>query len=252
MYNKKTYLKELEQNLTAQKLREEINEFLIMALNKQKQKEFNDEMVRKTWYYQKKYGFETNPRKGHEFWNVEADAFKHAFGSAQMYFKYGNLGSIIGGIYHENSTPNNPYNEWNMDSWNNDKGREIAQEIKKEYGKNFYNLPQQKQDDIIASKVMSKMKKGELITKPKDSRQYNGFIENKAWEIKNKKQNNLPTGQAAPINNIYTREIIGKMTTDEYLEHEPMIMEQLKTALKYFINIFFIMSSGRGYFLWKK
>ena len=51
---------------------------------------------------------------------------------------------------------------------------------------------------------------------------------------------------------LYTREMIGKMTADEYLEHEPMIMEQLKTALKYFINIFFIMSSGRGYFLWKK
>ena len=140
MYNKKTYLKELEQKLTTQKLRNEIEQFLIMASNKQKQKEFNDEMIRKTWYYQKKYGFNTNPRKGHEFWNVEADAFKHTFGSAQMYFKYGNLGSIVGGIYHENLTPNNPYNEWNMDSWNNDKGREIAQEIKKEYGINFYNI----------------------------------------------------------------------------------------------------------------
>ena len=50
---------------------------------------------------------------------------------------------------------------------------------------------------------------------------------------------------------LYTCEMIGKMTADEYLEHEPMIMEQLKTALKYFINIFFIMSSGQGYFLWK-
>ncbi len=49
---------------------------------------------------------------------------------------------------------------------------------------------------------------------------------------------NTPTGQAAPINNIYTREMIGKMTADEYLQHEPMIMEQLKTALKYFINTF--------------
>ena len=71
------------------------------------------------------------------------------------------------------------------------------------------------------------------------------------YYFKNKNLN-TPTGQADPINNIYTREMIGKMTADEYLEHEPMIMEQLKTALKYFINIFFIMSSGRGYFLWKK
>ena len=30
-------------------------------------------------------------------------------------------------------------------------------------------------------------------------------------------------------NNIYTREMIGKMSVDEYLLHEPMIMEQLKT-----------------------
>ncbi len=228
MYNKKAYLKELEQKLTAQKLRNEMEQFLIMASNKQKQKEFNDEMVQKTWHYQKKYGFNTNPRKGHEFWNVEADAFKHAFGSALMYFKYGNLGSTIGGIFHENSTPNNPYKEWNMDSWNNDKGREIAQEIKKEYGRNFYNMPQQKRDDIIASKVMAKMRKGELITKPEDSRQYNGFIESKVQEIKTRIES-IQTGQAAPVNNIYTREMIGKMTADEYLQNEPMIMEQLKT-----------------------
>lgn len=53
MYNKKAYLKELEQKLTAQKLRNEMEQFLIMASNKQKQKEFNDEMVQKTWHYQK-------------------------------------------------------------------------------------------------------------------------------------------------------------------------------------------------------
>ena len=57
--------------------------------NKELQKEFNDKLVQKTGYYQKKFGFETNPRKGHEFWNVEADAFKHTFGSAEMYIKYG-------------------------------------------------------------------------------------------------------------------------------------------------------------------
>ena len=225
---KKIFLNELEQKLTAQKLRDEINQFIVMASNKQKQKEFNDEMVQKTWYYQKKYGFETNPRKGHEFWNVEADAFKHTFGSALMYFKYGNLGSTIGGIHHENSTPNNPYNEWNMDSWNNNKGREIAKEIEKEYGKNFYNMSQQKRDDIIALKVMDRMKKGELITNPNDTRKYNGFIENKARDIKNYIDNKY-TGQAAPIDNNYTREMIGNMSSDEYLQHEPMIMEQLKT-----------------------
>lgn len=57
---------------------------------KKLKKKFNDELVQKTGRYQKKFGFETNPRQGHEFWNVEADAFKHAFGSAEMYIKYGN------------------------------------------------------------------------------------------------------------------------------------------------------------------
>lgn len=35
--------------------------------NKELQKEFNDKLVQKTGYYQKKFGFETNSRKGHEF-----------------------------------------------------------------------------------------------------------------------------------------------------------------------------------------
>lgn len=47
--------------------------------NKQAQTDYNNEIVRKTWYYQKKFGFETSPRQGHEFWNNEADAFKHTF-----------------------------------------------------------------------------------------------------------------------------------------------------------------------------
>lgn len=59
------------------KLNDEINNVKALKNSEQKRKEFNDEMVRKTWHYQKKFGFETNPRKGHEFWNVEADAFKH-------------------------------------------------------------------------------------------------------------------------------------------------------------------------------
>ena len=61
--------------------------------NKNAQKQFNDELVQKTGYYQKKFGFETSPRQGHEFWNNEADAFKHAFIGADMYFKYGDKGS---------------------------------------------------------------------------------------------------------------------------------------------------------------
>jgi len=48
-------------------------------LNDNRQEEFNNDMVHQTWKYQKKFRFETSPRAGHEFWNNEADAFKHAF-----------------------------------------------------------------------------------------------------------------------------------------------------------------------------
>ncbi len=139
------------------KLYDEIKKVLDMYNSQTKRKEFNEEMVRKTWEYQKKFGFETSPRQGHEFWNNEADAFKHAFGSADMALDMGQLGSIIGGIYHEKQTKNNPYGEWNMDSWNNNEGRKIAEEIKKEYGKNFAKLSDKEKDAIIAAKVMMKM-----------------------------------------------------------------------------------------------
>lgn len=161
--------------------------------DKEAQKKYNDEIVNKTWHYQKKFGFETNPRQGHEFWNVEADAFKHAFIGADMYFKYGDKGSLWGGIYHENQTPNNPQGEWNMDSWNNRQGREIAREIEEEYGDKFMHLPQQQRDDIIAGKVMYRMRNGQLITHPNDQRKYKGLLENFVNYIKNRQETtNLP------------------------------------------------------------
>ena len=83
------------------KLYDEIKKINEMVTKKQKQEDFKDEMVRKTWEYQKKFGFETSPRQGHEFWNNEADAFKHAFGSADMVLNMGYLGSFIGGLHHE-------------------------------------------------------------------------------------------------------------------------------------------------------
>ena len=38
-------------------------------------------------------------------WNNEADAFKHAFGSAEMFFNIGNLGSLAGGINRIQNQP---------------------------------------------------------------------------------------------------------------------------------------------------
>lgn len=225
---------------------------------------YNDAIIKKTMAYQKKFNFELNPRQGHELWNVEGDAFKHAFMGADMALNIGQIPSLAIGIYHENETPNNPRNEWNMDSWNNSKGREIAKEIQKEYGKNFSKLSKKQQDDIIAEKVMQKMKEGQLITNPNDNRKFNGFLEkifNNTADLSGK-----TTGQAANIdinqlaqnlglqslhaqflqsqqnpsnlfgytnpltgnNRIFTREEVGAMRPDEFAQHEQEIMAQVK------------------------
>ena len=142
------------------------------------------ELDKKTWYYQRKFGFEVNPRKGHEFWNVEADAFKHAFGSANMYFKYGEIINTSACIVNEWQICKNPQREWNMDAWNDNQGYEIAKEILKEYGAEFQKMPEQKRDDIVAVKVMERMRSGKLVVRPQDKRNFNGFWENSIQRIK--------------------------------------------------------------------
>ena len=218
--------------------------------NKNLNKKFNAEIDAKTKQYQKIHGFEISSDPKHPTWNNEADAFKHAFMQAILAQRYTIPMSLVAGWFHEidGTIKGQPVGELNMDLWNNKVGREIFNEVKRELmGKRRKDYPSKRIEDIYAQKIVERMQNGDLITNPNDKRQFKEY--NKYFKNKNL---NTPTGQAAPINNIYTREMIGKMTADEYLQHEPMIMEQLKTALKYFINIFFIMSSGRGYFLWKK
>lgn len=62
-----TNIDKLKEKLTAQRLRNEAQGAWDMKNNKKIQNSFNDEMVRKTWKYQKIYKFETKPEKGHEF-----------------------------------------------------------------------------------------------------------------------------------------------------------------------------------------
>ncbi len=229
------FFEDVKRKITAERLNHENQKIFEMMISKQKQKDYNDEMARKTNYYQQKFKFETNPRKGHEFWNVEADAFKHAFGSADMALNMGMRGSFWGGVEHERSTPNNPANEWNMDSWNNHQGREIAKEIKKEYGDNFYKFSKQKQDDIVASKVMYRMQQGQLITHPNDKRKYNGIGEMVGeWALTQyNKFKGKPTGYAVPIQdgNIFTPQEIGAMSPEEFSQNEAAIMQQMKYGL---------------------
>ena len=199
-----TDIDKLKEKLTAQRLRNEIAGAFNMHLSQEEKDNFNNEMINKTWKYQKIYKFETKPQKGHEFWDVEADAFKHTFGSALLYFRYGDWGSTIAGIMHENKTKKNPRSEWNMDSWNNDQGRKIAKEILKEYGEDFYDKNPEKCENIIAAKIIVKMRNGELINHPDDKRKYKGLIEHltkKNVIDDDKLKNGTPTGQAAPMSN---------------------------------------------------
>lgn len=192
---------------------------------------YNDEIVRKTMHYQKQYGFKLNSRPGHELWNVEGDAFKHAYMGVDMALNLGHLPSLAIGIYHENETPNNPAGEWNMDSWNNNKGREVAKEIQKEYGDKFFKFTKQQQDDIKAEKIMQKMKNGELIISPKDSRKFNGFIEkvfNNSSDLTGK-----PLGFAMPINTSFIEQILQDLPQNK----APKISESpSKQEIKKFVN----------------
>lgn len=214
-------------------LQKEINSILEMKNIPEKRTEFNDEIVKKTWKYQKKYGFQTSKNKGEEFWNNEADAFKHAFGSALMAFRFGQLGSLIGGIYHENQLAINPEKEWNMDSWNNYQGRQIAKQIKKSYNKNLYKLSSEELEDIIARKVIERINNKSLITNLDDKREFNNFLEKKfnTSKLINEQERKYiffinPESQK---NRIFTREELQKLTLKEYKKYEKEINAQLKT-----------------------
>ena len=190
-----------------------IQKIIFKIQNQKKQKNYNNQIVQKTSKYQKIYKFKVSQQNGHEFQNNEADAFKHTFLGADLSLRYNNTLSLLLGYFHEYQTPNNPSGEKNMDLWNNQQGRRIADQIKKEYGKEFYQLPESMQDDIIADKVMQKMRKGELITHPSDKRKYKdvmGFAANISnTEPKTYKDNN---------GNEYTYLDDGNEITPEFLD----------------------------------
>ena len=193
-------------------------------LELKKQKNYNNQIVQKTSKYQKIYGFKVSHQKGHEFWNNEADAFKHTFLGADLSLRYNNTLSILLGYFHEYQTPNNPPGEKNMDLWNNQQGRRIADQIKKEYGQEFYKLPESKQDDIIADKVMQKMRKGELITHPSDKRKYKdvmGFASNiDNFNLTTYKDNNGNEYTYLDDGNPITPEFLDSLSTKDRLIYD--------------------------------
>ena len=126
---------------------------------------FKQEMYNEAGNYQKIYGYETNPDPNHASWNNEADAFKHTYMQAQLALFAGKHIAKFAGDYHEmqgNKDMGQSKGEENMDKWNNAQGREIAKEIIQEYGV-LATAPSQKINDVIARKVMERMKRKTVI-----------------------------------------------------------------------------------------
>ena len=169
-------------------------------------KYYNDKINADTMRYQKKYGFELNPQKGHETWNVEADAFKHAYGSALMSLEKDNIYSKLAGWQHEKATPNNPSDENKMDTHNNKIGREVANDIRNQYGKKWESMSREQKENIIAEKVWNNMQVGRIILDPSGRT----ILKNNSSDVQNIKSAPKPawdkhgnlTGMAADINDL--------------------------------------------------
>ena len=148
-----------------------VKNIIALKNNQKLQKEFNDEVDKKTKEYQKVYNFQIGVGKT-STWNNEADAFKHAYMSAILSIRYGELPSIAAGLKHEieNLLDGNKKAETNMDLHNNYEGYKIAREIKKEISKEILDKNSKLIDDIIAKKIVEKMRKGKLILNPNDQR----------------------------------------------------------------------------------
>ena len=190
---------------------------------KDAQTNFTKEMISDTNRYQKKYGFQIG--ENNFAVDNEADAFRHTFMQAYLSIFYGGntIAKILGDI-HEGTVlkTNSQYTpSSNMDLWNNQQGREIAEELKKEFGGSLTKFfTDDAIKDIIADKVMKRMKNGQLITSPDDKRK---FEEKKYQKITSKDAN------SDDLERIFTAEEIGDMSNDEYSLFEKYLDNQMKT-----------------------
>ena len=165
---------------------------------------FSNKMTNKTIKYQRKYKFEIG--ENNSTWNNEADAFKHTYMQAYLSLRTTEQIAKIIGDDHEKKGGDRgqPSGEENMDKWNNQQGREIANEIIKEYGIIAKTYNDDKLGDIIAEKINQRMKEGKLITNPNDKRKFE--------ERENK---------------TFTRQDIEKMTPEEFAQNEKEIFKQM-------------------------
>ena len=124
---------------------------------------YNPIAVNAALRYSKKYSFDSGNKSTY---NNEADAFKHTFASALVSMEEGQNVAFIGGWYHELSNKSNNINELYMDTNNNKIGRNIANELVKDYIGRWDKLSQKEKEDIIADRVWKHMQAGDLILSP--------------------------------------------------------------------------------------
>lgn len=134
-------------------------------------KYFYSNYTGKSERYGEKYGLKKNPIK--PGWNDEIDAFRHTFMQAMLSLKIGETAARRLGTAYEiygDKADEQKHSERNMDQWNNAVGRDIAREVKTIIeGKDY--TPEEI-EDIVAEKVMQRMRKGDLITDPSDKRKF--------------------------------------------------------------------------------
>lgn len=129
---------------------------MLKLLFKLFKKSYEKHLNSKVEKYYNIYHFSMEPN--HTSHNNEADAFKHAYMSAELTLLLcSSLAEEIG-ILQEDSNPYNTQEEKEMDLHNNKIGICIGEKLKKSL-KILFNT-----DDKIAEKVMEAMKNGELIT----------------------------------------------------------------------------------------
>ena len=146
-------------------------QFDINNLKKYGQNIFSNMMEKATRKYQQKYGFDIG-QGNNPTWNNESDAFRHAYMQWWLFNHSNSKYARRLGDEHENTNPNNPSSERNMDLWNNSIGREVAHEIIYENPDDLGLYTDEMLNDMAAEKIVRKMRAGEMITNPNDLRRF--------------------------------------------------------------------------------
>ena len=129
---------------------------LIFKLFKGIYVKYLDKKVEKYWNI---YHFDMEP--GHISHNNEGDAFKHTFMAADLTTLLGEYIARKICVLQEDTNPDNPPAEREMDLHNDEVGIKIGLEIK-ESTETIKDLLTEK--DRIAARIMEEMKAGNLIT----------------------------------------------------------------------------------------